>query len=295
MNMVFKLIIGVIPYILIGWLFTKLKLSRADKCIKYFVNFALYFLIPVFIFFAMWKVPFRENLNNSKIIVLTASVVIFLGIAFAMVYSRIFHMKFKDVSLPVIFMNSAYLAIPVNTIFFGEAGTFYSIMYNVTILILHFTIGIWIVSGSVKEIFCLPVLYAAGLGIFMNLAGIKTAAGLVQFSKMLNAVTLPVMLCLVGYQIKPISFVLPGGLKKVFVGVFIRMVGGFVVAFSFCEVLGITGAVRGVCLLSSSMPPAVNTYILTKKYGADFSFASSMIVIGLIMSLILIPVVLWML
>ena len=290
MDILFNLLAKVIPYIFIGWIFTRLKFKNAELLINYFINFALYFLIPVFVFFAMWSAPLSENIVNAKIVIFTVITVCFFGVLFAKLHSKIFKSNFRDVALPIIFMNSAYLAIPLNTIFFGKDGTFYAIIYNITLTVLHFTFGLRIVSGSLKEIFRLPVLYFAFFGIFLNLSDVKLSGGLINFSEILSSVTLPVMLCLVGYQIQTVSV---SALKKVFTGVFFRMFGGLMLAYIFCKVFNITGTVRDVCLLTSSMPSAVNTYILNKKYDADYSFASSMIAVGLVMTLIVIPVVLW--
>ncbi|MEW6557361.1 MAG: AEC family transporter [Elusimicrobiota bacterium] len=292
MDLVFNLVLKIIPYILVGWLLSRLKIRSIETFIKYFVSFALYILIPLFIFFAMWSAPLKQNLNNTKNIGMIAVIVVLFGIFFAVVYSKIFYTDFRDTALPIIFMNSAYLAIPVNTVFFGTTATFYAIIYNITISILHFTIGLWIVSGSGKEIFRLPILYFAFLGILLNLTDVKIPLQLTGFSKMLTSVTLPVMLCLVGYQIKMLDYNM---LKRTLVGVSLRMLGGVVVAFVFCKIFDITGITRSVCLISSSMPSAVNTYIFSKEYNADFSFASSMIVVGLIFSVILIPLILWLL
>ncbi|PIU84088.1 MAG: hypothetical protein COS68_00615 [Elusimicrobia bacterium CG06_land_8_20_14_3_00_38_11] len=290
MNLLFSLLARIIPYIFIGWIFIKLKFKNAELFVSYFVNLALYFLIPIFVFFAMWSAPLSENIINARIIIFTVIAVCFVGMLFAFLHSKIFKSNFRDIALPIIFMNSAYLAIPLNTIFFGKDGTFYAIIYNIILTILHFSFGLWFVSGSVKEIFRLPVLYFAFFGIFLNLTGVRLSDGLINFSELLSSVTLPVMLCLVGYQIRSINV---STLKKVFVGVFFRMFGGLIVAYIFCKVFNITGTVKGVCLLSSSMPSAVNTYILNKKYDADYSFASSMITVGLVMTLIVVPLILW--
>ncbi|MDD5688557.1 MAG: AEC family transporter [Elusimicrobia bacterium] len=290
MDLIFNLAIKIIPYILIGLIFARYASEKTELIVKYFINFSIYLLIPIFMFFTMWETPIKENINNSKNIVIIVVLVVFFGMIFAKIFSKIFHLEFKNVALPITFMNSGYLAIPLNTIFLGMGSTFHSIIYNITLDILFCSAGLWIVSGSIIEIFRLPVLYAAFCGIFLSLKDINIPNGLFQFSKILNTVTIPVMLCLVGYQIKPISFNM---FKKVIIGVVIRMIGGLAVAYIFCGIFKITGVVKGVCLLSSSMPSAVTAYIFAKKYDADSLFASSMIVVGLVMSIVLIPVVLW--
>src|SRR3989339_748690 len=250
MTILFDLVLKVLPYILIGYIFSRFKLDWDDKFIKYFVTFAIYFLFPIFTFFTMWKTPLRESLSNS--------------------------------------VNIIYIV--VIAIFFGAEGTYYAIMYNIFQTLLYNSIGLWILSGSAIEIFRLPMVYAAFLGVLMSLKNIYIPPYLDNFGKILNIITLPIMLCLVGYQIKPVNKDI---LKKIFIGVSVRMIGGFLVAILFCKILKISGSARSVCLLSSSMPSAVSSYIYTRKYHADYEFASSMIAVGLIMTLVLIPLILW--
>ena len=293
MEITLKLLTKIIPYIFIGWLFTKLKLKNTDLFIRYFVNFALYFLVPIFVFFAMWEAPLLTNVVNTRNVVFAVLVVFFFGVLFALCHSKIFGQSFRSVALPIIFMNSAYIAIPLNTVFFGTEGTFYAIIYNVGLTFLYFIFGVWFVSGSIKEMFRLPIMYLAIFGIFLNLSGIKLSTEIHHFSELLTAITIPVMLCLVGCQMRTDSIFCYKGLKKVLTGVFMRMFGGLIVAYIFCRVFDITGVVKGVCLLTSAMPSAISSYIFSKKYDADYSFASSMITIGLIMTLVVIPIILW--
>ncbi|HAM39039.1 MAG: hypothetical protein A2474_00945 [Elusimicrobia bacterium RIFOXYC2_FULL_34_12] len=290
MDILFNLVLKVLPYILIGYIFTKFKFGWEETFIKYFVIFAIYFLFPIFTFFNMWGTSFKGYLSNSLNIIYIVIIVLFFGAIFAVIYSKTFSLKFRNIAVPIIFMNSAYLAIPLNAIFFGEKGIYYGIMYNIFQTLLYNSIGLWILSGSIIEIFRLPMVYAAFLGILMSLNNIYVPSYLDSFSKILNVITLPIMLCLVGYQIKPVN---KDMLKKIFIGVSARMVGGFLVAILFCEILKISGVTRAVCLLSSSMPSAVSSYIYTRKYNADYEFASSMIAVGLIMTLVLIPLILW--
>ena len=280
----------VVPYIFLGWVLTKLKFAGAETLVKHFINFALYILIPLFTFFMMWAVPVSASLGNTRNVVIAVLVVFFAGVLFSVVHSKIFNESYRAVALPIIFMNTAYLAIPLNTIFFGQDGTYYSVVYNIVLTILTFTYGIWLVAGTVKEVFRVPVLYFAVLGVVLSSAGIKLSEGLIGFSRVLNAVTMPIMLCLVGYQLRTVKMSM---LKKTAAGVFMRMFGGLAVAYLFCIVFSVTGIVRDVCLLSSAMPSAILAYILNKKYDADYSFASSMITVGMFVTIIIVPVILW--
>jgi hypothetical protein len=290
MRMILELVISVVPFILLGYLIGRVRLRHAPLFVKAFVDFSLYFLVPVFIFFVMWAAPLKENLYDTGAVVLVSVAVVGAGLIFAAIYSRAFNAKFREAALPIVFMNSAYLAIPINTALGGSRGVFLSTVYNIVITFLHFSVGILIVSGSSKEILRLPVMYAGVVGLLLNLSGVPLGHDLSVFSSLLQKVTLPVMLCLVGYQIKPVSMNM---LRDVLAGVAVRMVGGLLVALAICELFGIIGVTRQVCLLTSAMPSAVNTYMLSEKYDANSSFASSMITAGLFVSPILLSVIIW--
>jgi len=290
MKTLVNLLLKVLPFIMVGYVLSKFRFKKSELYISRFINFALYFLVPVFVFITMWTAPLYENIRDSQYIVIVSVAVVFFGAAFARIYSKIFCVNFRDIALPIVFMNSAYLAIPVNTVLCGETGTFLSVVYNIVITLLYFSAGIIVVSGSVREIFRLPILYCALFGAVLNISGIHASPGLRSFSGILSGITLPVMLCLVGYQIKPVSVTV---FRKVVLASLVRMAGGLFVALAICEIFGIIGAARTVCLVTSSMPSAINAYILSKKYNADFSFASSMITVGLILTLVIIPVAIW--
>ena len=107
MQVSFNIIIKVIPYIFLGWLFTRFKFKNAELFVKYFINFALYVLIPIFTFFTMWEAPLSTNLGNTGYVVFAALLVFFVSILLALAFSKMFQTKYSNIALPIIFMNSA--------------------------------------------------------------------------------------------------------------------------------------------------------------------------------------------
>ncbi len=290
MDILTGLLAGVLPFIAAGYALHLLRIKKAERYIGIFVDFSLYALVPAFVFFAVWTAPLGSHVNGAAAVAAVSLAVVACGAVFAFMFSKIYSMNFRDSALPVMFMNSAYLAIPLDAALAGKPGMFLGVVYNIVIMLLHFSAGIVIVSGSISEIFRVPVLYCAVLGAAANIAGMPVTAGVLGVSKALNGITLPAMLVLVGYQVTPVS--LPD-LKKIIWATLVRMLGGLAAALAICKIFGIIGDARTVCLVSSSMPSAINSYILAKKYDADFSFASSMITVGLVFSAVVVPVIIW--
>lgn len=284
MTLVFPLFLKIFFYIVIGYLIALFSRQRLEKIIKYFIQFALYFLFPAFILTTMWQNNFRLLATQKIIIIVLATVI--AGHFWALIFARLFKKKFRQISLPLIYMNTAYLAIPINTYLFGSLGTAASIVYSINITLLIFSIGLYLIGDSDnsvsrwREILQLPILYAAFLGIFLNWQQISIPKFILPFSNILQKVTLSVMLIFVGYQLK-------SAYEDLFLtalwGTLFRMFGGLIVSFLFVKILGLTGPVAGVCLVTSSMPSAINTYILSKRFGGDAHLAAGMIFWGILL------------
>ena len=63
--------------------------------------------------------------------------------------------------------------------------------------------------------------------------------------------------------------------------------------FFFCTLLGITGLAREVFVIVSALPTQANTVVLTSRYGADDAFASITFFWTTLMSLLIIPILLF--
>lgn len=287
MNNIIYLISNILIFILLGYLVRRVGKGSIERYINTIINVALYFFIPYFFLVTMWVN--QLNILATKNIVIVAVSVIFIGGMFALLFSRIFKMEFRQVCLPIMFMNSAYLAIPVNTMFFGDKGTTYAIVYNAVISFIHFTLGIYLINRerSIKEVFKIPIFYAVVLGIVLNACNIAAPEILIVINNVLKGAIIAVMLALVGYQIdfKKLSM-----FKAVSVGVVFRFGAGFITSLVLVKILQMTGVTSGVAIVSSSMPSAINTYVLAKKYDANPEFASVMILVSTLVSLVVIAI-----
>ncbi|OGS36379.1 MAG: hypothetical protein A2293_16790 [Elusimicrobia bacterium RIFOXYB2_FULL_49_7] len=275
-------------YIIIGAALDRLFHERSEKAVKGFISFSFYVLIPVFAFTSLWTSP--VSLTTSTGVLLVAAGVSAGGTLLAYVWTSVEKLPFREYCLPIIVMNSAYLAIPVNTMLWGKEGTNYSIVYSMVNTIMVSTFGIYMVSEkkTFLEILKVPVVYAVVLGSAFNLLQVSPLPALKSAAAFVSAVTLPAMLLFVGSRL--------GNFKKemfsrVVMGVFLRMAGGFVMAVALTHVLGIGGTARGVCLMTSSMPAAVNAYIYSERYRSNPEFAAANVFLGTMIAFLMIVLV----
>jgi predicted permease len=107
-----------------------------------------------------------------------------------------------------------------------------------------------------------------------------------------SRVTLPVMLMFVGYRLKRMPLSRFG---FVLTGTALRMGGGFAAGIGAVYLLGLSGVPAGVCVMTSLMPAAVNSYILAERFEADAELAAAAVFLGTLLSIFLIPVAVYVL
>lgn len=282
------LLVRIFLFIGIGILLYHIVRGRGEKVAEVFVSFALNFLIPLYMFLSLWASP--VPVQRAGDIMIAAAVVILAGALLAKIWSAARGIPFRAHSLPVIFMNSAYLAIPVNTVLWGGDGTTYAILFNIAITVLTFTLGIWWASRErpLVEIVSLPVLYGAVLGIAFNafIPQIPSVAG--YLNRAVALVTLPAMLIFVGYRLGTLE---RGVIKDALAAVALRMGGGLVLGITAVSLLRLKGTEAMVCVMSSSMPAAVYAYLLTERFEGNTPFAAAAVFLGTALSVVTIPLV----
>jgi predicted permease len=158
LTVLWNLISRVFVFILLGYIIDRIIGKKGEAVTRVFITFALYVLIPLFVFLSLWNNMIPVAVAGK--ITIAAILVTGIGAALTLLWARAAKKPFRCLCLPVIFMNSAYLAIPVNTQLWGAEGTTATILYNLAITVLNFTFGIWCVSREkpLSEILELPVI-----------------------------------------------------------------------------------------------------------------------------------------
>ena len=280
-TVVFGIFSGIFLYVIIGYGLGRIRNASIRGAIDVLMGLVTYLVVPVFIVTSVWSV--RTGILPVLKISGVAAAVIATGGLFAAVFSKRYGLPFREACLPIMFMNSAFMAIPLNTLFFGKEGAVYAIVYNTVMMVLLFTLGIYLVSrkSGLSQVFKMPIIYAAVAGLGLNLAGAEEPVFLVKFSGILNKTACSLMLVLVGYQMDLKS---RAGLKLAFIGSLFRYACGFSVSVILVMLFSMKGAMAGTAVLSSTMPAAVFTYMVAQKYDSNPEFAASVIFIGTVLS-----------
>ena len=195
------------------------------------------------------------------------------------------------------FGNAANIMLPVTLFAFGEAGLQRALILYVFSAVVLFTLGPLVLGGNggsrrrlLLAVLRLPVLWAALLGVAVNVAGWTMPVGFARGIGLLGDAAIPLVLLMLGLQIQRSGVRAPSGVNVL--GAVLKLVIGPVVGFAAAWTLGIRGLDLAVLTLLAAMPPAVNTFMLAIEFGADADEVARTVIVSTLTSVVTLTVVL---
>jgi predicted permease len=192
---------------------------------------------------------------------------------------------------PVMFNNSGNMGLPLALLAFGEAGLAAAVVLFVVENLLHFSLGTWLLAGRPHplQLVRMPMLAATFLGVFFNFAGMDLPSALGTAVEMLGQVAIPLMLFALGVRMTAVDV---AHWRIGVAGTLLYPLAGLVCAAVAVAMLGLEGREAAQVLIFGVLPPAVLNYMLAEQYGQEPDKVASMVLLGNLASLAVIPLVL---
>ncbi|MBT4262742.1 MAG: AEC family transporter [Deltaproteobacteria bacterium] len=247
------------------------------------------FFMPLLVFHSFCTTPTSLPQIVRILGAVTLVIVLFLGVSWA--YCRFFRLNFRAVAPPLLFMNSGFLGIPMMKLWGGLGAMNVIVLYDQLQTFYVFTLGIVVVTGSfslkgLKEVVRTPLIWSIVLGLIFNLFEIPVHPTLLDGFSFAGDAAPALAVFSIGMSLNRyrISFNI-----HILVGVLLRFVLGFLFGWLVSELLGLEGMVKTVVIVASSLPSAVFSAVLPIRYGVDSRFASSVLIISTLLSIVTLP------
>lgn len=180
---------------------------------------------------------------------------------------------------PMMFNNCGNMGLPVALLAFGETGLQMALVLFLVSNMLHFTLGIRIVSGGMhfREVFFNAVNVASVLGIIFSLQQIHVPEIASVPISMVGQVAIPLMLIslgirMTGFNVNMLSIGLLAGVVRPLVGIVSALV---VIVF-----LPLDSFEQKMLILFAAMPPAVLNYLFAEQYAQSPQSVAAMVIVG---------------
>jgi len=256
-------------------------------------------LLPALVIGVLWS---AELSTSSFVIVLMAAIGVFTGMGLAWLWLRLFPQPLPATGALILaasFPNATYLGLPVLESVLGESARAIAIQYDLlscTPILLSLGILIAIHYGEskehnpqiVKNLLRVPPLWAAIVGVILNLTAISQPQILQQLFQMLGNGVVPLMLFSIGLSLRWRSG-WSQQLNQVLPVVAIQLLLTPIVIFWMVPLFGVGAKIEMALVLEAAMPSMVLGIVLADRYRLDSHLYAMAVTITTALSLVTLP------
>ncbi|MAD41844.1 MAG: transporter [Arcobacter sp.] len=283
---IFSIIFPVFFIAFIGYIYAKREKISMDIPNK--INMDIFIPIMVFYFISekLSSIHMLGSFSLGAVLVVFGSGIILYPI------SKLLKLNPRTFLPSMMFNNSINLGLPLAFFAFGEEGMALAIALSLVQVIGQFTVAVAMYGGKfdLLSLFKNPVIFATIIGLFFNYFDIHLPNELLTPIEMISHVAIPLVLFALGVRLTNIEL---RDWKIGVLGALLCPLSGILMALLAIYIFDYTTLQASLIILFGALPPAVINSIMAEKYNYDAITVASIVAIGNIASLIVIPIVLY--
>lgn len=296
-----NLILIILPVFIIFFIgYIGQKLIGFD--IKSISTAALYLMSPFLAFRTFYTNELTMDYFYIVLFSLLLTIILLVVVWITALVMRATRTQLSAMILGGVFMNSGNYGAPVVLFAFGAVGFDYAVIMMVFQSLLMNTVGIFFASiggeekatlrQSFQRVIRMPLIYAAMLGIGLQLVSVPIPTALMQGISLVADASIPTVMLVLGMQLAVISRKRVAYRYVSAVSV-IRMVASPLIAVGILYFMPVNDLLKAVIIVQASMPAAANTTMFALQFGTEPDLVSFTTFITTLISIITIPVVLF--
>lgn len=240
-----------------------------------------------------------ELLKNAIIVFIFGMLIHGFGALIGMFLYKKYPVKKQQIlKFVTTFSNCGFMGFPILLSLYGRIGIFYGSIFLMSFYIYIWSYGVMVFKGkgggwkNIKKAFINPGMIAVYIGLPIFLFSIKLPTPLFSAMEMVGSMTSPLAMLIIGAILADVNF------KSIFKGSgtyyasFIRLIVIPLIAFGVLTLLGLKGDILGICIILVAMPAAANSAIFAERLDGDAEYASKVVAVSTLLSVITIPFIL---
>lgn len=280
--------------VIIGFIVRKKEIIGVEAR-KDLVDFCLFVTLP-FNILNSFLVEWHYGMLASCGIILLLSIgynVISVLIGY-LLYNKVEEKKQKSLRYGTIVSNGGFLGNPVLESVYGTSGAFYGSIFMFPVRVAMWSIGISVfMKGKKQNVFkkivtnpCIVVMF---IGAIIMASGIQLPEFMTKTIGAISGSNMPLSMMLIGMLLAEIN---PRGLidKTMVFYTVVRLIGVPLIILAVTAFLPIEPILRGITVIIAGMPAPITTALLSAKYDGDEKYATGMIFVSTLISLITLPI-----
>ncbi len=283
---IFGIIFPVVAIVLVGYFYATKFQPNMETANTINMNIFL----PALMFSVLSKESFQ--IQNYQLLAISGVIVILGSGILAWIVAKALNINIKTFVPPMMFNNTGNIGLPLTVLAFGEIALGAAVVLFAIEMLLHFTFGAYILSKNANfmSIFRSPILIATLAGLSVNIIDFELWLPFTQMIDLLGQAAIPLLLFTLGTRLIGINF---GDWKLGVLGSFLCPVVGLIVALAVIQFIELEHLHYQQLILFSVLPPAVLNHMMAEKYQQQPETVASIVMIGNIGSLIVLPMALY--
>lgn len=289
-------VISVFLLVAIGFVLAKKKMLTPDG-VKQITELVLCVVVPV-VFINAYQRDFDiELLKNLGLVLLFAVIVHVISIVFAPFFFKDRGDKTDRIGIySTVYSNCGFIALPLVNSLYGSEGVFYAVAYITVFAVLYWTHGIYIYTKDVKQLslknaFLSPGPIGAIIGIALFLLRIRLPEPILKTTEFISSLNTPLPMMIIGTYL--VGFDIKAALKdgRTWMVNVLRLVVAPIVGIVVAKLLNLSEVPAMTMVLSCACPVAAIAALFAARYSLDSKYASQMVSISTILSIVTIPLI----
>ena len=238
------------------------------------LNMELFVPLLVFAVLADQKAPLQDYADLAL-----AGTVIVLGSGLLLwPLARVLKLDLRTFLPPMMFNNTGNMGIPLMVLAFGEKALPAAVVLFVVEMLLHFSVGLYVLNPKVPlwRLLRVPVVIASIAGLSVNLGGVPLPGWLLTSCDMLGQVSVPLMLFALGVRLLDVDF---SAWRLGLLGAIACPASGLLLAWPMIHLLDLQGVQLATLWVFAALPPAVLNYILAEQFQQEPHKVAAMVLI----------------
>ena len=294
--------------------FTIRRLEIVDQHLNdNLTNLIIYVTLPALIINSMNYDFSLERLSQLGMALVSAVFIFLIMISVSWLVSARLGSDKDEVSIYrfiLIFANVGFMGYPVVEVIFGQQGVFLASIYNLVFNLFLWTIGVLIMCSSCRveeskikvdlSRLLNPGIISIGIGFLIFLFSVELPGAVDSTLHMLGETTTPLAMIVVGNILAQVEIkdIFTKGKLWLLAAVRLAILPVLVLAIlkglsAVVPIISFSPVLLGVLIVLTGMPAAANTAIFAQKFGSDEALASQGIFLTTLLSIVTIPLIVY--
>ena len=283
---IFGIIFPVVAIVLVGYFYASKFQPSMDSA--NIINLNIF--LPALMFSVLSRESFQ--IQNYQLLAFSGVIIILGSGIIAWIIAKVLDINIKTFVPPMMFNNTGNVGLPIAVLAFGEIALGAAVVLFAIEMLLHFTFGAYILSknSNFLPVFRSPILIATLAGIGINLIDLELWLPATQMIDLLGQAAIPLLLFTLGTRLIGINF---NDWKIGILGAILCPISGLVMVLILVQFFDFETLHYQQIILFSVLPPAVLNHVMAEKYQQQPETVASIVMIGNIGSLFVLPIALY--